>query len=142
MKRESSIVKNGERLEAWSDPIAELSGPGTSETFRTIKASFSPIFNLKLTVGTKAELVHGFFLKGGVTEVVQHHVCSIINAITLWLKGNLRLNRGADETFADGHSATDSLRYKRHWFHTRASGDGDGGFFILWKVHASFMMYT
>lgn len=73
----------------------------------------------------------------------------MINVVTLWLKGNRRLGHGADETFADGHSATDCPHYEKvrefmlmrpvmvmmpwHLFFF---------FLILSEVHASFMMYT
>lgn len=70
-----------------------------------------------------------------------------MNVITLWFKGNHRLKRDADETFADGHSATDRLYYEV--LHTQGSSDDDhekeasnARLFIFVEVHASFMMYT
>lgn len=61
----------------------------------------------------------------------------MINVVTLWLKGNRTLGHGADETFADGHSATDCLHYEKV---------REAPFLkkkkILSEVHASFMMYT
>lgn len=45
--------------------------------------------------------------------VLQCHLCSIINVITLWLKGNHRPKHSADETFTDGQSATGCLQYKK-----------------------------
>lgn len=69
-------------------------------------------------------------------NVLRCHLRSMINVVTLWLKGNRTLGHGADETFADGHSATDCLHYEKV----------RGTFFfkkkILSEVHASFMMYT
>lgn len=46
---------------------------------------------------------------------------SFMNVITLWLNSNHRLKCDADETFADGHSATDCLHYEV--LHTHASSD-------------------
>lgn len=46
-------------------------------------------------------------------NVLQRHLCSMINTITLWLKGNCRLEHSADETFADGHPAIDCLHYEK-----------------------------
>lgn len=44
--------------------------------------------------------------------------------VTLWLKGHHRLKRDdADETFADGHSATDRLHDEV--LHPHASSDDD-----------------
>lgn len=72
----------------------------------------------------------------------------MISVVTLWLKGNRRLGHGADETFADGHSATDCVHYEKVKVHAHASTDGGNAlapfffFLILSEVHASFMMYT
>lgn len=91
--------------------------------------------------------VHGLKKqKWSDSSVVHCHLCSIMNVITLWFKGNHRLKRDADETFSDGHSATDCLRYEV--LHTHASSDdhekdvSNAPFLILAEVHASFMMYT
>lgn len=48
-------------------------------------------------------------------SVVQCHLCSIVIVITLCLKGNHGFKHGADETFADGHSATDCPRDRKVW---------------------------
>lgn len=110
-----------------------------------------------MATGRKEEVVHEHTRlkkkKCSDSRVVQCHLCSILNVITLWLKGNHRLKRDADETFADGHSATDRLHDEV--LHPRASSDGDDDdekgilqciffllLFILAEVHASFMMYT
>lgn len=61
--------------------------------------------------------------KWGESSVVQGPFCSLMKVITLWSKGNHRLKCDADETFADGHSATDRLHYLV--LHTHASSDDE-----------------
>lgn len=117
--------------------------------FPTQPSLLLPTFNLNLTVGMKGgahALAYAIKKRWSDRNVLQCHLCSMINVVTLWLKGNRRLGHGADETFADGHSATDCLHYEKVKEFTLMRPAMVVMpwhlFLILSEVHASFMMYT